>query len=78
MNFRTRFQRFLLRNRDKGIPNLMLYIVLGNAVVSLMSMLHGGEFLSQLLYFDKHLILQGQVGGCSPLYLPSPAVVSWG
>lgn len=61
MNFRTRFQRFLLRNRDKGIPNLMLYIVLGNAVVSLMSMLHGGEFLSQLLYFDKHLILQGQV-----------------
>ena len=61
MSFRTRYQRFMLRHRDKGIPNLMLYIVLGNAVVTIMSLLNGGNVLFSLLCFDKDLILQGQV-----------------
>lgn len=39
----------------------MLYIVLGNAIVLIMSMLNGGSFLYSLLCFDKELILQGQV-----------------
>ena len=58
---RTRFNRFCLRNRDKGIPNLMLYIALGNAIVVLMSMINGGALLYELLCFDKAKILQGQV-----------------
>ena len=58
---RTRFNRFCLRNRDKGIPNLMLYICLGAGVVSFASMLNGGAFLYALLCFDKTAILQGQV-----------------
>ena len=58
---RTRFNRFCLRNRDKGIPNLMLYITLGNAIVILMSMINGGSVLYELLCFDKNKILQGQV-----------------
>ena len=58
---RTRFNRFCLKNRDKGIRNLMLYIVLGNALVILMSMINGGLALYDLLYFDKTKILQGQV-----------------
>ena len=33
-----RLQRFLLRNRDKGIPNLMLYIALGTCLVYLISL----------------------------------------
>ena len=57
----TRFNRFCFRNRDKGIPNLMLYIVLGNAIVALMSMINGGNILYELLCFDKNKILQGQV-----------------
>ncbi len=60
-NLRTRFNRFCLRNRDKGIPNLMLYITLGNAIVLLMSMINGGSVLYELLCFDKNKILQGQI-----------------
>ena len=60
-NLRTRFNRFCLRNRDKGIPNLMLYIAIGNAIVILMSMINNGTALYELLCFDKGKILQGQV-----------------
>lgn len=52
---------FCLRNRTKGIPSLMLYIVLGNAIVYLMSAFSGNYFLYNLLYFDRGLILRGQV-----------------
>ncbi|MBQ3252112.1 MAG: rhomboid family intramembrane serine protease [Oscillospiraceae bacterium] len=61
MSLRTRFERFCYNNRDKGIPNLMLYIALGNALVCLLSMFNGGSALYQLLCFDKGKILQGQV-----------------
>ena len=58
---RTRFNRFCLRNRDKGIPNLMLYIAIGNAIVLLMTLINSGIDLYGLLCFDKGKILQGQV-----------------
>lgn len=58
---RTRINRFFLRHRDEGIPNLMLDIVLGNAVVILMSMISGNNALYDLLSFNKTKILQGQV-----------------
>ena len=61
MNLRTRFERFCLRNRDKGIPNLMLYICIGSAIVMIAGMINGGAVLGELLRFDKRLILQGQV-----------------
>ena len=61
MNLRRRFNLFCFRNRDKGIPNLMLYIALGNAIVLIMSMVNGGVALYELLCFDKGKILQGQV-----------------
>lgn len=60
-NPRRKFEMFCLRNRTKGIPNLMLYIVLGNAIVYLMSAFSGNYFLYNLLYFDRGLILRGQV-----------------
>ena len=60
-HLRNRFDRFCLRNRDKGIPNLMLYIAIGNAIVLLLNMLNGGGVLYALLCFDKALILKGQV-----------------
>lgn len=60
-NLRTRFNRFCLRNRDKGIPNLMMYLSLGSAVVYLMSMMTGNYFLYDFLRFDRDLVLRGQI-----------------
>ena len=60
-NLRKKFNRFCLRNRDKGIPNLMLYITLGSGLVYLMTMMNGGAGLYEALTFNKALILQGQV-----------------
>ena len=60
-NLRRQFELFCYRNRDKGIPNLMLYIVLGTAVVYVMSQMSGNYFLYNLLVFNRSLILQGQI-----------------
>lgn len=60
-NLRKQFNILCYKNRDKGIPNLMLYIVLGSAVVYLMSNMTGNAFLYNLLCFDRTAILHGQV-----------------
>ena len=60
-NLRSHFERFCYQNRDKGIPNLMLYICIGAGIVFLLSMINGGSVLYDLLCFDKALILKGQV-----------------
>ena len=58
---RTEFNRFCYRNRDKGIANLMLYIVLTSALVYFMSMFDKNFVLYQALRFDRELILRGQI-----------------
>ena len=60
-NLRRSFERFCYRNRNKGIPNLMLYIAIGSAIVYLLSMINGGSILYEWLRFDKSAILKGQV-----------------
>lgn len=60
-NLRQRFNRFCYHNRSKGIPNLMLYISLGSALVYLITMITGSPILYSFLFFDKSLILHGQV-----------------
>lgn len=60
-NLRKEFDRFCFRNRNKGIPNLMLYVSVGSAVVYLMTQLTRNPILYNILYFDRTLILQGQV-----------------
>ncbi len=60
-NLRKRFDRFCFMNRNKGIPNLMLYISIGSAIVYLMTEMAGNPILYQLLYFDRSRILQGEV-----------------
>lgn len=57
----NRFARFCFRHRNKGIPNLMLYISIGSAIVYLISMFAGNNVLYDWLCFDRALILQGQV-----------------
>ena len=58
---RSRFERFCFRNRNKGIPNLMLYITIGTAIVYLISMFTQNFLLYDILRFDRSLILKGQV-----------------
>ena len=60
-NLRGRFERFCFRNRNKGIPNLMLYITLGTAIVYVMSIMTKSYTLYYWLMFDRSLILKGQV-----------------
>ena len=60
-NLRKNFERFCYQNRNKGIPNLMLYITVGTAIVYFLSMIDESNTLYYALCFDRNLILQGQV-----------------
>ena len=58
---RNRFDRFCFRHRDKGIPNLMMYIALGSALVYIINMIDKTYTLYNILCFDRTAILQGQI-----------------
>ena len=58
---RKRFERFCFKHRDKGIPNLMLYLCIGTAVVYLFSIVTNNYLLYAYLGFDRELILRGQI-----------------
>lgn len=60
-NLRGRFERFCYANHNKGIPNLMLYIVAGTAIVYLISQMTGNYALYSVLCFHRESILHGQV-----------------
>ena len=60
-NLRKKFELFCFRNRNKGIPNLMLYIALGTGLVYLFSLATNSYYLYGLLRFDRELILRGQI-----------------
>lgn len=53
------FNRFLFKHRNKGIPRLMLWICISNALVFLISLFN--DSLVNLLYFNAAAILRGQV-----------------
>ena len=57
---RNRFERFCYRNQNWGIPNLMLFIVIGCAIVSILSLM-GYPQIYNILCFDRATILRGQV-----------------
>ena len=58
---RRKFDRFCFRNRNKGIPNLMLYVAIGTGIVYLINGMDPSQTLYQLLAFDPDLILRGQI-----------------
>lgn len=58
---RSRFERFCYANRNIGIPNLMLYVALGSAIVYILSMFDRSYTLYYMLCFNRELILRGQV-----------------
>ena len=58
---RRRLERFFLKNRDKGIPNLMLYITIGNVAVYLLSVIDPSNVVYSALCFSRSAILHGQI-----------------
>ena len=60
-NFRKKMERFFLRNRNKGIPNLMMYIGIANVAVYLLSIIDPSNVVYALLRFSPAAILKGQV-----------------
>ena len=60
-NLSRRLTLFFYKHRNWGIPNLMLYIVLGSALVNILTIVTNSTGLLELLCFDKASILRGQV-----------------
>lgn len=60
-NLRRNFERFCYRRQNAGIPNLMLFLAIGNVIVYLFSWIDQSNLLYNLLYFDGDKILHGQV-----------------
>ena len=66
------YHRFLNNNRNKGIPNLMLWICIGNALVYFLSQFGTPLSLYSALSFDPQAILTGRSGGSSAIFSRSP------
>ena len=49
-DLRRRFERFCLKNRGKGIPNLMLVIAIGNLAVFALSYIDPSNIVYSLRY----------------------------
>ena len=60
-NLRRSFERFCFKHRTVGIPNLMLFISIGTALVYLMSLATNSTVLYDVLSFNRGAILKGQV-----------------
>lgn len=60
-DLQKKWNRFLYRNRDKGIPNLMLLISIGTLIVYFMTVVDPSNMLYGFLSFNRAKILQGQV-----------------
>ena len=58
---RRSFERFCYKHQRKGIPNLMLYIVVITAAIYLFSIAKNDYSLYFWLSFDRDMILKGQV-----------------
>lgn len=69
---RQSFERFCFKHRKIGIPNLMLYISIGTALVYLFTLISKNYLLYDILCFDRARILQGQVWRLfSYVFIPS-------
>lgn len=60
-NLRSKFEHFCFRHRNKGIPNLMLLLVIGNAIVYIVNLVDPSNLLYSVLSFNRSAILHGQV-----------------
>ena len=58
---RSRFERFCYQHSGWGIPNLMLFIAIGNAIVYLFGYIDPSNVIYRFLCWDTAKILHGQV-----------------
>ncbi len=59
--FSKKVELFCYKHPRFGIPNLMLYVVIGNVIIWLFGMMDTSHMLSSLLAFSPYDILHGQV-----------------
>ena len=58
----VQMHRFLYKNRNRGLRNLMLFVAIGNVVVYLLYLLNqSNPLFYYLLIFDRASILRGEV-----------------
>ena len=60
-DLQRRMERFFYRNRDAGVRNLMLFIVIGMILVYAVNSIDPKQVLYRMLCFDRASILHGQV-----------------
>lgn len=60
-DLRRNFERFCYRHRDKGIRNLMLYVVAGTVLMYLMYLMDPSQLFYRIFCFNRSAILRGQV-----------------
>lgn len=60
-NLRRKFERLCYRNRNRGIPNLMLWIGLGTVILYLLSLIDPSGAAVSALAFNREKILHGQI-----------------
>ena len=59
--FMKKVDLFCYKHPRFGIPNLMLYVVIGNVIIWLAGMMDTSGTLVELLMFSPYHILRGQV-----------------
>lgn len=60
-DLRKNFERFCLKNRNRGIPNLMLVIAIGNLIAYALSVIDPSRVVYRFLCFSPSKILHGQI-----------------
>ena len=70
------FERFCLKHRDLGIPNLMLWIAIGTVAVYVLQLIDPSGAVFFALYFSPQAILKGQIWRLvSYIFLPNESFV---
>ena len=64
-SFDTWLDRFCRKHPNFTLPNLMMYVVIGNVLVFLMDQFSGGTF-SGLLSFNRAAIFSGEIWRLRP------------
>jgi len=67
-----KFERFCAIHRDKGIKHLMLYVIIGNALLFMLATTDRGATIVSYFMFNKTLILRGELWRLiSFIFIPS-------
>ncbi len=60
-NLRNQFNRFIYNNRDRGIPNLMMYLCGATMISYFLMLADSSNMFYSFVCFNRSAILQGQI-----------------